>query len=331
MRSEHAKTLKKSADKTSQKEKIQKRNRDKVLTDKFVIVHAVLAVLSDKKEEALLQDMAEMGEDSLADIMSMDELTFRAQFSFVQEGRGSAHDFERITESARKEGRGSAHDFERITESARKVMGEGHPLIQILRRGIGVHHSGLQNKYRMAVEMLFRCGFLRLVVATETLAYGINMPCRSVVFAGDHVSLNSIQYQQMSGRAGRRGLDVLGHVIFLDVPQHKMHRLVVAPVPSLQGHFPLSASSLLRLISLLTAVVRLVKGAHGLPCPAPAAVVRLVKGAVVRLVKGAVCRALRQPLFANDHPSFLPVLPIQIRYMTDFLVCIGVLSPSGAT
>jgi superfamily II RNA helicase len=265
MREEHAKTLKKAADKTQQKEKLAKRNRDKVL--------------SDKKEEEMLQEMAEMGEESLADITSMDELTFRAQFSFVQEGRGSAH------------------DFERITESARKVMGEGHPLIQILRRGIGVHHSGLQNKYRMAVEMLFRCGFLRVVVATETLAYGINMPCRSVVFAGDHVLLNSIQYQQMSGRAGRRGLDVLGHVIFLDVPEHKMHRLVVAPVPSLRGHFPLSPSALLRLLRLLTA--------------APKA--RGASADVLRLVRGGVCRALRAPLFASERPGFRRVLPRQVR------------------
>ena len=62
----------------------------------------------------------------------IDEVSFKAQFTFVQEGRSSKQ------------------DFERITESARKIMGEGHPLIQILRRGIGVHHSGLQNKYRMA-------------------------------------------------------------------------------------------------------------------------------------------------------------------------------------
>jgi superfamily II RNA helicase len=53
----------------------------------------------------------------------------------------------------------------------------------------------------------------------------------------------------MSGRAGRRGLDVLGHVVFFDVPRHKLHRLIVAPVPRLRGHFALSSSLLLRLLA----------------------------------------------------------------------------------
>ena len=117
-RAEHAKTLSKSAKVEVQKEKVQKRIRDKVL--------------SEKKEEAMLQEMAEMAETSTVESAGIDELSFKAQFTFVQEGRSSKQ------------------DFERITESARKIMGEGHPLIQILRRGIGVHHSGLQNKYRMA-------------------------------------------------------------------------------------------------------------------------------------------------------------------------------------
>ncbi len=54
-------------------------------------------------------------------------------------------------------------------------------------------------------------------LAAGTLSYGINMPCRTVVFVGDHVWLNSLQYRQMAGRAGRRGFDQLGHVAFLEV------------------------------------------------------------------------------------------------------------------
>lgn len=58
-------------------------------------------------------------------------------------------------------------------------------LISSLTRGIGVHHAGMNRKYRQVVEILFRKGFLRVIVATGTLALGINMPCKTVVFSGD--------------------------------------------------------------------------------------------------------------------------------------------------
>lgn len=60
-------------------------------------------------------------------------------------------------------------------------------LIEALGRGIGVHHAGMNRKYRQVVEILFRKRFLRVVIATGTLALGINMPCKTVVFAGDSV------------------------------------------------------------------------------------------------------------------------------------------------
>ena len=86
-----------------------------------------------------------------------------------------------------------------------------------------------------------------------TLAYGINMPCRTVVFAGDHIFLNSLQFRQMTGRAGRRGFDTLGHVIFWAVPSRKCTSLLVSPVPRLHGNFPLSVSLTLRALTLHSA------------------------------------------------------------------------------
>ncbi len=111
-------------------------------------------------------------------------------------------------------------------------------LLRCLHRGIGIHHKGLPSKYLHLCEKLFRMGFLRVVFSTDTLAYGINMPCRSVIFAGDSVFLNSVQFQQMAGRAGRRGLDVLGHVIFCALPLHRLHRLVISGVPQMNGKHP---------------------------------------------------------------------------------------------
>ena len=86
-----------------------------------------------------------------------------------------------------------------------------------------------------------------------TLAYGINMPCRTVAFAGDHIWLNALQFNQMSGRAGRRGFDNLGHVIFMEVPQHKVASLMTSPVPNLHGNFPLSVPLALRALTLQAA------------------------------------------------------------------------------
>ncbi|XP_051897877.1 probable ATP-dependent RNA helicase DDX60 isoform X2 [Pristis pectinata] len=119
-----------------------------------------------------------------------------------------------------------------------------------LERGIGFHHPSLNSKGRQAVEMLFRLGFARVVTATGTLALGINMPCKTVVFLDDSVSLDALQYRQMSGRAGRRGFDVIGNVIFYCVPLPKVQRLLKASVPLLRGQFPLSMSLVLRLMVL---------------------------------------------------------------------------------
>lgn len=124
-------------------------------------------------------------------------------------------------------------------------------LIQALSRGIGVHHAGLNLKYRRVVEILFRKRFLRVIIATGTLALGINMPCKTVVFTGDSVYLTALNYRQCAGRAGRRGFDLLGNVVFNGVSRQKVHRLMRSRLPDLVGHFPITTSLVLRLFGLL--------------------------------------------------------------------------------
>ena len=68
-----------------------------------------------------------------------------------------------------------------------------------LKYGIGFHHAGRNQKHRRAVEMLFRSRNIQVVVATATLSLGINMPCRTVVFAGDDQYLDALSYRQMAG------------------------------------------------------------------------------------------------------------------------------------
>ncbi|NWW94894.1 DDX60 helicase, partial [Rhynochetos jubatus] len=117
-------------------------------------------------------------------------------------------------------------------------------------RGIGYHHASMSAKERQVVEMLFRMGYIKVVTATSSLALGINMPCKSVVFAEDSIYLDALNYRQMSGRAGRRGHDMIGNVFFYDIPLPKVERLIKSNVPELKGQFPLTISLILRLMLL---------------------------------------------------------------------------------
>jgi hypothetical protein len=124
-------------------------------------------------------------------------------------------------------------------------------LIELLRRGIGVHHAGMNRKYRQCVEMLFRKGFLRVVIATGTLSLGINMPCATVVFSGDSVFLTALNFRQAAGRSGRRGFDLLGNVVFQGISRERASRLLSSRLPELTGHFPITTTLVLRLFTLL--------------------------------------------------------------------------------
>lgn len=124
-------------------------------------------------------------------------------------------------------------------------------LLNALRRGLGVHHAGMNRQYRQAVEMLFRKGYLTVVVATGTLALGLNMPCKTTIFSGDSVFLSALNYRQASGRAGRRGFDLLGNVVFHGIPPHRSLEIMSARLPDLRGQFPTSVTLILRLFTLL--------------------------------------------------------------------------------
>jgi ATP-dependent RNA helicase HelY len=104
------------------------------------------------------------------------------------------------------------------------VLGYGEWL-DGLRRGIAAHHAGMLPAFKEVVEELFAAGLVRAVYATETLALGINMPARTVVIekldkwnGETHANLTAGEYTQLTGRAGRRGIDVEGHAVVLWQP-----------------------------------------------------------------------------------------------------------------
>ncbi|WP_024755461.1 DEAD/DEAH box helicase [Streptomyces exfoliatus] len=94
--------------------------------------------------------------------------------------------------------------------------------LEALERGIAAHHAGMLPTFKEVVEELFVRGLVKAVFATETLALGINMPARSVVLeklvkwnGEQHADITPGEYTQLTGRAGRRGIDVEGHAVVL--------------------------------------------------------------------------------------------------------------------
>ena len=111
-----------------------------------------------------------------------------------------------------------------LSDSDLVVLGY-HEWREGLLRGLAAHHAGMLPVFRHTVEELFTEGLVKAVFATETLALGINMPARTVVlerlvkFDGEqHVQLTPGEYTQLTGRAGRRGIDVEGHAVVLWSP-----------------------------------------------------------------------------------------------------------------
>jgi ATP-dependent RNA helicase DOB1 len=95
-------------------------------------------------------------------------------------------------------------------------------ILPFLLRGIGIHHSGLLPLLKECIEILFGENLLKILFATETFAMGLNMPARTVLFTSarkfdgrDNRWINSGEYIQMSGRAGRRGIDDQGLAILM--------------------------------------------------------------------------------------------------------------------
>ena len=107
-----------------------------------------------------------------------------------------------------------------------------HEFLDALSRGVAAHHAGLLPAFKQVVEELFQEGLVKVVFATETLALGINMPARTVVIeklskwnGETHAELTPGEYTQLTGRAGRRGLDIEGHGVVLYQPGMNPHEV----------------------------------------------------------------------------------------------------------
>jgi ATP-dependent RNA helicase HelY len=113
---------------------------------------------------------------------------------------------------------------ESLSDDDLRVLDYGRWLAS-LEAGLAAHHAGMVPPFKEAVEACFSAGLIRVVFATETLALGINMPARTVViekltkFTGErHEFLKPGEYTQLTGRAGRRGIDEVGYAVVLWSP-----------------------------------------------------------------------------------------------------------------
>ena len=130
--------------------------------------------------------------------------------------------------------------------------------IEYLLQGVASHHAGLRPGWKVLVEKLFQKGLIKVVFATETLAAGINMPARSTVISSiskrtdsGHRTLTPSEFLQMSGRAGRRGMDEIGYVTIVgsafQTPE-EVAELVLSDANPLESKFSPSYSMVLNLL-----------------------------------------------------------------------------------
>ncbi|HET6309864.1 MAG TPA: DEAD/DEAH box helicase [Candidatus Nitrosotalea sp.] len=133
---------------------------------------------------------------------------------------------------------------------------------RLLRRGLAEHHAGLLPYHKEMVEELFQRGLIKVVFATETLSLGINMPARGVVvssftkFDGVNFShLTTGELTQLMGRAGRRGIDVIGHGVILkesDVEVGTIYEVAMGPTLVVESKFLPSYNMALNLLRVYT-------------------------------------------------------------------------------
>ena len=140
-------------------------------------------------------------------------------------------------------------------------LGQTQQIYKLLVKGIGFHHSGLVHPLKELQEILFSKGLIKILFATETFAVGVNMPTKCVIFTetnkfdsncNDFRNLNTAEYLQMAGRAGRRGKDTEGTVIFLPLKNmlkaDEFKNMLTGSAVSIQSKLILNTKFLLKVI-----------------------------------------------------------------------------------
>lgn len=150
------------------------------------------------------------------------------------------------------------HKYEKTYESLHQYS----EIKRLMMNGVCYHHSGIVPIFKEIIEILFQKGLIKILFATETFAVGVNMPTKTVVFtelakfSSETMNVRNLlthEYKQMSGRAGRRGLDSFGTIIIL--PLHKLieknslKQIMTGKLPIISSKFYLDYTFILKTIS----------------------------------------------------------------------------------
>ncbi|TMB90108.1 MAG: DEAD/DEAH box helicase [Chloroflexi bacterium] len=177
--------------------------------------------------------------------------------------RCSYHELD-LTTAAEKEAidRVVAERLQALTDHDEEALFRRMVDARLLRRGMAEHHAGLLPYHKEMVEELFHRGLIKVVFATETLSLGINMPARGVVvssftkFDGTNFSnLTTGELTQLMGRAGRRGIDIIGHGVILkesDVEIGTIYEVAMGPTLVVESKFLPSYNMALNLLRIYT-------------------------------------------------------------------------------
>ena len=158
----------------------------------------------------------------------------------VQEDTTKPHEKYVFSPAGKRLGFNEVEDIIADMKKAGESVDINHALIRGLRRGIAIYTNEVGFAcYRRQVQMLAQKGRLAVVFSDDALAYGVNMPFRSCIFCGDMgEKLTPLIAQQMQGRAGRRGLDVQGNVIYLGMEWPYIENLMLGQISHVTGKEP---------------------------------------------------------------------------------------------
>lgn len=160
--------------------------------------------------------------------------------SLIQEDTTKPHDKYVLSASGKRLSYNEVEDIIADMKKSGETVDINHALIRGLRRGIAIYTNEVGfSCYRRQVQMLAQKGRLAVVFSDDALAYGVNMPFRSCLFCGDMGDeLTPLIAQQMQGRAGRRGLDVQGNVVYLGMDWPYIENLMLGSISQVTGKEP---------------------------------------------------------------------------------------------